>query len=171
MPFYEYQCRHCGHELEVLQKISDGPLKKCPSCSRSKLERVISRVAFRLKGGGWYETDFKSDGENKRNLVGNDQGGGSAGVDPTAKAETSATDATKAASAETSGADKDSSGKADKPAATPAASPSASKDRGRAKAPTKTTTKTSTKTSATASTKTSKSAAKRPVAKTSTKRR
>ena len=89
MPFYEYQCRNCGHHLEVLQKISDGPLKKCPSCGRSQLARIVSRVAFRLKGGGWYETDFKSDGENKRNLVGEDKApaGDSKAVDPTAKSD------------------------------------------------------------------------------------
>ena len=69
MPFYEYQCRQCGHHVEVLQRISDPPLRKCPSCGRQRLERLMSRVAFRLKGGGWYETDFKSEGEQKRNLV------------------------------------------------------------------------------------------------------
>jgi putative FmdB family regulatory protein len=69
MPIYEYRCTACGHELEALQKISDAPLKKCPECSRRKLERLMSAPAFRLKGGGWYETDFKSDSETKRNLV------------------------------------------------------------------------------------------------------
>ena len=95
MPFYEYQCRNCGHHLEVLQKISDGPLKKCPSCGRSQLARIVSRVAFRLKGGGWYETDFKSDGENKRNLVGEDKApaGDSKAVDPTAKSDGAKPDA------------------------------------------------------------------------------
>ncbi|HMD58964.1 MAG TPA: zinc ribbon domain-containing protein, partial [Steroidobacteraceae bacterium] len=55
--------------LEVMQKISDGPLKKCPSCKRSRLKRLISAPVFRLKGSGWYETDFKSDKEGKRNLA------------------------------------------------------------------------------------------------------
>ena len=73
MPFYEYQCRACGETTEVLQKISDPPLKKCPSCGKSQLAKLVSAPVFRLKGGGWYETDFKSDGENKRNLVGADK--------------------------------------------------------------------------------------------------
>lgn len=73
MPFYEYQCRACGETTEVLQKISDPPLKKCPSCGKNQLAKLISAPVFRLKGGGWYETDFKSDGENKRNLVGADK--------------------------------------------------------------------------------------------------
>jgi putative FmdB family regulatory protein len=70
MPFYEYQCRACGAQVEVMQKISDSPLRKCPECGKSQLTRLISAPVFRLKGAGWYETDFKSDKENKRNLVG-----------------------------------------------------------------------------------------------------
>ena len=69
MPFYEYQCNHCGHTLEAMQKISDSPLKKCPHCGKSQLQRLMSAPVFRLKGGGWYETDFKSDKDNKRNLA------------------------------------------------------------------------------------------------------
>ncbi len=69
MPFYEYECAACKHHTEVLQKISDAPLKKCPECGKSALKRLISAPVFRLKGGGWYETDFKSDAETKRNLV------------------------------------------------------------------------------------------------------
>jgi putative FmdB family regulatory protein len=68
MPIYEYQCQACGHEMEAWQKISDQPLRKCPECGKMKLQKLISAVGFRLKGGGWYETDFKSDG--KRNLAG-----------------------------------------------------------------------------------------------------
>ena len=70
MPFYEYQCRGCGELTEVLQKVSDPPLRKCPACGKNQLTKLVSAPVFRLKGGGWYETDFKSDGENKRNLVG-----------------------------------------------------------------------------------------------------
>jgi putative FmdB family regulatory protein len=55
--------------VEALQKISEAPLKKCPECKKAKLKRLMSAPSFRLKGGGWYETDFKSDGEKKRNLV------------------------------------------------------------------------------------------------------
>lgn len=70
MPIYEYRCESCGHELERLQKMSDDPLKDCPECGASALRKVISPVGFRLKGSGWYETDFKKD--NKRNLVDSD---------------------------------------------------------------------------------------------------
>lgn len=70
MPFYEYQCQACGAQTEVLQKISDAPLRKCPDCGKSKLVKLVSAPVFRLKGGGWYETDFKGDGDRKRNLAG-----------------------------------------------------------------------------------------------------
>lgn len=66
MPFYEYRCETCGHELEAMQKISDAPLTNCPECGKPALKKLISAPGFRLKGGGWYETDFKSG--NKRNL-------------------------------------------------------------------------------------------------------
>jgi putative FmdB family regulatory protein len=69
MPFYEYQCRNCGAQTEVLQKITDPPLKKCPKCGKAQLQKLVSAPVFRLKGGGWYETDFKGDKDNKRNLV------------------------------------------------------------------------------------------------------
>ncbi len=69
MPIYEYRCDACGHELEVLQKLSDEPLKDCPACDAAALRRLVSAPSFRLKGDGWYETDFKSDKETKRNLV------------------------------------------------------------------------------------------------------
>ncbi len=73
MPFYEYECPHCGYHDEVLQKINDKPLKKCPSCGKNGLRKLMSAPVFRLKGSGWYETDFKSDKENKRNLAGADK--------------------------------------------------------------------------------------------------
>ncbi len=69
MPFYEYQCKHCGHCLEAMQKVNDAPLRKCPHCGKSQLQRLMSAPVFRLKGGGWYETDFKSDQDAKRNLA------------------------------------------------------------------------------------------------------
>ncbi len=69
MPFYEYECRQCGAQTEVMQKISDRPLKKCPECGKNALVKLISAPVFRLKGGGWYETDFKSDQDRKRNLA------------------------------------------------------------------------------------------------------
>ncbi|RFF26520.1 MULTISPECIES: FmdB family zinc ribbon protein [unclassified Wenzhouxiangella] len=73
MPIYEYRCQSCGHELEKLQKLSDPPLVDCPECGRPELTKLISAAGFRLKGGGWYETDFKKD--NKRNLAGDGKDG------------------------------------------------------------------------------------------------
>ncbi len=70
MPFYEYQCTACGHQHEELQKITDGALRKCPVCGRSALRRLMSAPAFRLKGSGWYETDFKGDKDRQRNIAG-----------------------------------------------------------------------------------------------------
>lgn len=65
MPFYEYQCTDCGHRLEVLQKISDEPLTQCPTCEMDTLKKLVTAAAFRLKGSGWYETDFKNSGKEK----------------------------------------------------------------------------------------------------------
>ncbi len=68
MPIYEYQCKACGHEYEALQKMSDDPLIHCPACTEPELKKKISAAGFRLKGSGWYETDFKSG--KKRNVAG-----------------------------------------------------------------------------------------------------
>jgi putative FmdB family regulatory protein len=73
MPFYEYECQACKFYTEVMQKISDAPLTRCPSCGKRALKKLLSAPVFRLKGAGWYETDFKSAQENKRNLVGVDK--------------------------------------------------------------------------------------------------
>jgi putative FmdB family regulatory protein len=67
MPIYEYVCKACGHEAEILHKISDPAPKKCPECGKPRLAKQMSATGFRLGGGGWYETDFKSG--NKRNIV------------------------------------------------------------------------------------------------------
>ena len=88
MPIYEYQCQACGHRLESLQKISEDPLKDCPACGQPTLNRLVSAAGFRLKGGGWYETDFKTG--KKKNLAGD--GGDSkpeAKPDTAKKSETS----------------------------------------------------------------------------------
>ncbi len=74
MPIYEYQCKACGHRLEAMQKMSDEPLKKCPECGKPELKKLVSAAGFRLKGGGWYETDFK--GGDKKNVAKSDAGGG-----------------------------------------------------------------------------------------------
>jgi putative FmdB family regulatory protein len=67
MPIYEYQCQGCEHEFETIQKMNEAPLIQCPSCGKDLLRKKISAVAFRLKGGGWYETDFKSG--DKKNVA------------------------------------------------------------------------------------------------------
>lgn len=67
MPIYGYQCQQCEHTLDALQKISDDPLVDCPACGKPGLKRQLSAPRFRLKGQGWYETDFKKD--NQRNLA------------------------------------------------------------------------------------------------------
>ena len=72
MPIYEYQCAACGELHEALQKISDPPLTDCPACGKAALRKKVSAVAFRLKGSGWYETDFKSG--DKKNLAGDSDG-------------------------------------------------------------------------------------------------
>lgn len=77
MPIYEYQCTHCGFLHEQIQKMSDSAKKKCPVCKKMTLKKNISQVAFRLKGGGWYETDFKT-GNKKKGVVGE---GGDTGSD------------------------------------------------------------------------------------------
>ncbi|MFQ6004550.1 MAG: FmdB family zinc ribbon protein [Woeseia sp.] len=67
MPIYEYACKNCNHTLDALQKMSEEPLVYCPSCGQAGLKRLISAPRFRLKGDGWYETDFKQD--NQRNIL------------------------------------------------------------------------------------------------------
>ncbi|WP_027706535.1 FmdB family zinc ribbon protein [Zooshikella ganghwensis] len=70
MPIYEYECGQCQHALEVIQKVSDEPLVSCPQCNTDALRKRLSAPAFRLKGGGWYETDFKTG--KKKNLAESD---------------------------------------------------------------------------------------------------
>src|SRR5882762_1387703 len=95
MPFYEYECSNCKFYSEVMQKISDSPLTKCPSCGKKALKKLVSAPNFRLKGGGWYETDFKGDKENKRNLAGAEKDDSSKSETTTASSETSKTEASK----------------------------------------------------------------------------
>ena len=85
MPTYEYQCESCGHELEKLQRISDDPLKDCPDCGAAELRRLVSAAGFRLKGAGWYETDFKKG--DKKNL--HDSGSSKSESSSAGKSETS----------------------------------------------------------------------------------
>lgn len=66
MPIYEYQCQSCAHRFEALQKISDQPLVDCPDCFQPELTKLVSAAAFKLKGSGWYETDFKNNGKSQQ---------------------------------------------------------------------------------------------------------
>jgi putative FmdB family regulatory protein len=68
LPIYAYTCKNCDHNLDALQKMADAPLVDCPSCGKPELKRLLSAPRFRLKGQGWYETDFKKD--NQRNIAG-----------------------------------------------------------------------------------------------------
>nr|WP_239556877.1 zinc ribbon domain-containing protein [Dyella flava] len=70
VPIYEFQCNSCGHRFDRLQKMSDADPTDCPSCGAPQVQRRLSAPQFRLSGGGWYETDFKKDGDKKRNLAG-----------------------------------------------------------------------------------------------------
>ena len=73
MPIYDYRCEACDHRLEALQKLSDEPLRECPQCHQLALAKQVTAAAFRLKGGGWYESDFKNN--NQKNLAKSDDTG------------------------------------------------------------------------------------------------
>ena len=91
MPIYEYECKACRHGFESIQKISEPPLVDCPECGAPELRKKISAVAFRLKGGGWYETDFKSG--DKKNLHGEQAKSATSGDSAdTAKSESKSSD-------------------------------------------------------------------------------
>ncbi len=65
MPIYEYTCQKCKHHLEVIQKMSDKPLTRCPEC-RGSLEKIFSQTSFQLKGSGWYASDYTSRGKAEK---------------------------------------------------------------------------------------------------------
>ena len=67
MPIYEYKCSKCEHQFEVIQRFSDNPIQICPECNKKSVQKLVSAPSFRLKGGGWYETDFKTG--SKKNIV------------------------------------------------------------------------------------------------------
>ena len=89
MPIYEFECSGCGHRFDHLQKLSDSDPTICPACAEAKLHRRVSAPSFRLAGSGWYETDFKKDGEKKHNLAGTTAPGEAA--KPAGEAKPSAT--------------------------------------------------------------------------------
>jgi putative FmdB family regulatory protein len=84
MPIYAFECDGCGHSFDRLQKLSDADPTDCPACGVAKVRRQLTAPQFRLAGGGWYETDFKKDGDKKRNLA--DKGGAEAGAAKPAEA-------------------------------------------------------------------------------------
>jgi putative FmdB family regulatory protein len=159
MPIYEYECTSCKFYTELIQKISDAPLKNCPSCGKSTMKKLISAPVFRLKGGGWYETDFKSDQESKRNLAGEGSEGAAKTDDAAGATEAKTADgkpadgkpadakaadrkpdaksAEKAPPAASRSASKSAGAKPAKPAAKPAAKAPARKPPPRAKTKTK----------------------------------
>ena len=104
MPIYEFECSSCGHRFDRLQKISDPDPSVCPACDVAEVKRRLSAPGFRLAGSGWYETDFKKDGDKKRNLAG--------------KEETPKVDAPKKESTAASSSEK-SAAKSEPPKATP----------------------------------------------------
>ena len=78
MPIYAFACSACGHDFDRLQKLSDADPTTCPACdAEGTIGRQLTAPQFRLAGGGWYETDFKKDGDKKRNLVDKGEGGAS----------------------------------------------------------------------------------------------
>ena len=99
MPIYEYQCEACDHKMEKLQKLSDEPLKVCPVCDESTLNKLVSAAAFRLKGGGWYETDFKT---GKKKNVASDSNSPSSSSGPSDSSSSSDTSSKSSSSSSTS---------------------------------------------------------------------
>ena len=95
MPIYEFECGECGQRFDRLQKLSDPDPTDCPACSRPSVRRRVTAPSFRLAGSGWYETDFKKDGDKKRNLAGD--GGASKPAESTASAAPAAAASTPAA--------------------------------------------------------------------------
>lgn len=83
MPIYAFECAACGHDFDRLQKLSDADPSACPACGADAVKRQLTAPSFRLSGSGWYETDFKKDGDKKRNLA--DKGDAPASADKPAE--------------------------------------------------------------------------------------
>jgi putative FmdB family regulatory protein len=109
MPIYEYRCSACGHEFEILQKISDQPLTECPACGKSKLSKLVSAAGFQLKGSGWYVTDFR-DGNKSKKKEEADTGKASKAEKDTEKKQSSAGDSTSSGNKDTKSNDTSKSG-------------------------------------------------------------
>ncbi|KAB8198235.1 zinc ribbon domain-containing protein [Lysobacter maris] len=94
MPIYAFECAACGHSFDRLQKLSDADPSQCPACGAGEVRRQLTAPQFRLAGGGWYETDFKKDGDKKRNLAG-DAGKSNAGKSDGGKGDSGKSDTAK----------------------------------------------------------------------------
>ncbi|MEZ5466349.1 MAG: zinc ribbon domain-containing protein [Lysobacterales bacterium] len=115
MPIYEFECLSCGKRFDRLQKMSDPDPTDCPVCGPAEIKRALTAAAFRLKGGGWYETDFKGENDKKRNLVEGSSGGGEA------KAEGGSSESAKSESKPETKAETKTETKVEKPASPPPA--------------------------------------------------
>ncbi|PKM09186.1 MAG: transcriptional regulator [Gammaproteobacteria bacterium HGW-Gammaproteobacteria-4] len=91
MPIYAFACNSCGHAFERLQKLSDADPDACPACAEQTVQRQLTAPQFRLSGSGWYETDFKKEGETKRNLVDKGEGAAAAAAPSDSKGEVKGT--------------------------------------------------------------------------------
>ena len=111
MPIYEYRCESCGHSLEVLQRVDVDPLIRCPNCAEDRLRKQLTAAGFRLKGGGWYETDFKGgrpskDGERPEGKAKADAKADAKGKDGASKSSSKTDKTSEAKVAQTSAATK-----------------------------------------------------------------
>lgn len=75
MPIYAYKCSACGHEQDVLQKMSDPVLTVCPECRQDTYVKQVTAAGFQLKGTGWYVTDFRNNGSSGQSSGGSSDGG------------------------------------------------------------------------------------------------
>ena len=143
MPIYAYRCAECGHAYDRLQKLSDPDPEICPECGASALKRQLTAPSFRLSGSGWYETDFKKEGDKKRNLTEggegaakaaaegkSDSGSSDGGKSDSGKSDSGKSDSAKPDSGKSNGGKSDSAKSGDsKAAASPA--PAAKADSGK----------------------------------------
>jgi putative FmdB family regulatory protein len=120
MPIYEFECSECGADFERLQKLSDSDPEECPNCGKPGVRRRVSAPSFRLAGSGWYETDFKKDGDTRRNLAGSDEPPKPAAKSdaPASAAAPAKTDAPAKADTPAAGTPKANTGKTTPPAPT-----------------------------------------------------
>ena len=121
MPIYEYQCTACGQKLEKLQKIKDALLKDCPACHESALSKLVSVATFRLKGKGWYETDFKTG--KQKNVFGERKSGSGTDDKSTSSDQSDKANSATESSSDSSASSKDESSSKDKPASSAPAAP------------------------------------------------